>query len=61
METTAPATDKVGVGSYIAAILLPVVGVIIAIVQYAKGNASQATGILLTSIVAWFVWAAILI
>ncbi len=49
-----------GWGSYVLAILFPIVGVILAIIQYARGNAGPATALLLTSIVAFFVWFTIL-
>jgi Protein of unknown function (DUF2510) len=52
---------KAGVGSYIAAVLLPIVGVIIAIVQFARGNTGSGMAVLLTSLVAGFIWASVLV
>jgi Protein of unknown function (DUF2510) len=51
---------KPGVGSYIVAVLLPIVGVILAIVQFARGNGGQGAAVLLTSIVAFVIWFAVL-
>jgi hypothetical protein len=56
----AEATDKAGAGSFIAAVLLPIVGAIIAIVQFARGNSGSGAAVLLTSIVAGVVWFVIL-
>jgi hypothetical protein len=56
----APA-KKAGVGSYIAAVLLPIVGVILAIVQFSRGNVGPGLALLLTSIVSFFIWTMILI
>jgi hypothetical protein len=52
--------DKPGAGSYIVAILLPIVGVILAIRQFARNNSGPALALLLTSVVAGFVFYAVL-
>lgn len=50
---TAPAgSANPGIGSYAVAILLPVVGVILAIRQFARNNSGPAVALLLTSVVA---------
>ena len=47
---------KAGAGSYIAAVLLPIVGVILAIIQFARGNTGPGAALLLTSVVAFGIW-----
>jgi hypothetical protein len=57
MEAQAPAqapqtTDSGSpwAGSYVVAVLLPIVGVILAIIQFARGNSGPGAALLLTSI-----------
>jgi hypothetical protein len=63
-EQAAPAApasdDKPGVGSYVVAVLLPIVGVILAIRQFARNNVGPAVALLLTSIVAGLAFYAVL-
>ena len=47
---------KAGAGSYIAAVLIPIVGVILAIIQFSRGNTGPGAAVLLTSTVAFCVW-----
>lgn len=54
--TPSDADGNPGVGSYAAAIVLPIVGVILAIRQFARNNSGPAVALLLTSVVAGFAW-----
>jgi VIT1/CCC1 family predicted Fe2+/Mn2+ transporter len=49
-----------GAGSYVVAVLLPIVGAILSIIQFARGNSGHAGALLLTSIVAGFLWIIVL-
>lgn len=46
-----PGGDTPDYGSYVLAALLPIVGVVLAIVQFARGNIGPGFAVLLTSLV----------
>jgi hypothetical protein len=50
-----------GAGSYIATVLFPLVGVILAIVAFGRGKVGPGFALLLTSVVSWGVWAMLLL
>ena len=58
----APQRDDSGLvtAGFVAAILLPIVGIIIGIVLLGRGRGSQGAGVIITSIVAMIVFSAIL-
>src|SRR5262249_16043465 len=67
MEAATPASAveevprRPGAGSYIVAILFPIVGAILAIIQFARSNTGPGFALLLTSAVSFFVWFLILL
>ncbi len=50
----------VGGTNYVVAFLIPIIGIVMAISRYSRGESSQGTALLVTSILAFFVWAALL-
>ena len=60
LPAPAPAAAKPGAGSYIVAVLIPIIGAILAIIQFARGNTGPGAALLLTSIVAGFIWIMVL-
>jgi hypothetical protein len=55
----APA-ETPGAGSYIVAVLFPVVGVVLAIIQFARGNVGPGLALLVTSGLSAVVWSIVL-
>jgi hypothetical protein len=49
-----------GGGSYVAAVLLPIVGVVLAVIQFARSNIGHGFGLLTASFVSGIVWALLL-
>lgn len=55
-----PSTGLIAAG-YITGFLLPIIGIILAIVLFVKGSGKHGGGVLATSIFSWIFWAAIML
>lgn len=54
-------TNQATTAWYVAAVIIPIVGIILAIIQFNRNHVGPAFGLLLTSLVAAIVWSALLL
>lgn len=59
--TTAARANTPGAGSYVVAVAVPIVGVILAIIQFSRSNVGPGFALLGTSIFAWIVAAIVVV